>query len=320
MTTPRDPNASRNPDQLIRAFLDEGPMDLREQVYDEVRSEVDLTEQRTTFGPWRNLMATRFVGFAAVTAVAAAAVIVGLSLSGGGPFIGGAPTTSPSVQPSAEPSVAPSEAPSGDGSLPLGPHVMVSTDGLNEERVAVTIPAPGWFAEPDEASVTKDDVEDYPVTVVTVPGDHYSVPRDMCDWQTGDRDQDRIAGTVDELVAYLSEQTYDTPGYATGPLTRELSTPVDITIDGTPGKSVTGGLPSDPLACDEERFCSLLDRDGAQCLLLHERNQVVTLWISHPDDRNPPLWVVAGSHTWTAGSEVVAEMNAIVDSMTILHE
>jgi hypothetical protein len=100
MTTPRDPNQPRDPDQLIHAFLDEGPMDLREQVLDEVRSEVDLTEQRTTFGPWRNLMATRFVGFAAVTAVAAAAVIVGLTLSGGGPLIGGDPGLSPSAQPS----------------------------------------------------------------------------------------------------------------------------------------------------------------------------------------------------------------------------
>ena len=103
MTTPRDPTASRNPDQLIRAFLDEGPMDLRDQVYDEVRSEVDRTDQRTTVGPWRNLMATRFAGFAAVTAVVAGAVIVGLALGGGGPLIGGDPTLSPSAPPS-EPS------------------------------------------------------------------------------------------------------------------------------------------------------------------------------------------------------------------------
>jgi hypothetical protein len=232
----------------------------------------------------------------------------------GTPMLGG-PTETQSMAPSEVPASV--EPPPGSG-LPVGPHVIVSTVGLNVDRVAVTIPAPGWYAEPDEASVTKDDGEDHPVTVVTVPGDNYRVPRDMCDWQTdSDPDQYRIADSVDELVAYLSEQTYDTPE---GPLTRELSSPVDITIDGTPGKSITGGLPSDPLACDEQRFCSLLDRDGAQCLLLHERNQIVTLWISHPDGRNPPLWVVAGSHFWTAGSEVLAEMNAIVDSMTILHE
>ena len=94
MTTPRDPNTPRNPDQLINAFLDEGPMDLREQVLDEVRSEVDRTEQRTTFGPWRNLMATRFAGFAAATAVVAGAVIVGLALSGGGPPPGTDPNPS----------------------------------------------------------------------------------------------------------------------------------------------------------------------------------------------------------------------------------
>jgi hypothetical protein len=92
MTAPRDPN------ELIRAYLDEGPLDLREQVYDEVRAEVDHTNQRTFFGPWRNLSVmsnNRFAGFAAVTLV-----------------IGGAPSASPSASPSVEPSVRPSVEPS----------------------------------------------------------------------------------------------------------------------------------------------------------------------------------------------------------------
>ena len=89
MTTPRDPTNPRNADQLIHAFLDEGPTDLREQVFDEVRTEIDRTEQRTTFGPWRNLVASRVVGVLAVGAVVVLAVLVGLSLSGGGPLVGG---------------------------------------------------------------------------------------------------------------------------------------------------------------------------------------------------------------------------------------
>ena len=109
MTTPRDPN------ELIRAYLDEGPLNLREQVYDEVRAEVEHTNQRTVFGPWRNLSVmsmNRFAGFAAVTLVIAVAVIVGLTLTGGGPLIGGGPTPSPSASPSVEPSVEPSTQPS----------------------------------------------------------------------------------------------------------------------------------------------------------------------------------------------------------------
>lgn len=127
-----------------------------------------------------------------------------------------------------------------------------------------------------------------------------------------------MTGTVEDLLAYLAEQTYDPPE---GSLTRELSTPVEITIDGQPGQSITGVVPaypdSDPDGCDEQRFCSLMDRDGGQCLLPHlEPGALVTLWISAPAGRNPPLWVVAASYWPTTSSELLAEMNAIVDSMT----
>jgi hypothetical protein len=190
---------------------------------------------------------------------------------------------------------------------------MVSAFGLTEERLTVTIPAPGWYAEPDEASLTKDDEEDYPVTVVTVPGDHYQVPENICSWQAGNDlvSPNEPSGGLraHELLLYLSQQYDD----ADGSRTRDLSAPVDITIDGQPGNSVTGVLPSDPLACDEQRFCSLLDEDGAQCLLLHGRNQIVTLWISDSPDKS--LWVVAATSWPTTSSELLAEVNAIVDSM-----
>ena len=105
----------------------------------------------------------------------------------------------------------------------------------------MTVPAPGWFAEPDEGSLTKDLGGDDRVTVMTVPGDHFQVPRDICNWQTSrELDGVRIAASVDELVAYLAEQTYDT---AEGSLTRDLSTPVEITIGGHPGQSIMGVVP-----------------------------------------------------------------------------
>jgi hypothetical protein len=329
MNTPRDPNASRNPDQLIRAFLDEGPMDLREQVYDEVRSEVDLTEQRTTFGPWRNLMATRFVGFAAVTAVVAAAVIVGLSLSGGGPFIGGAPTISPSVQPSVAPSEAPASVePSAAADLPVGiafelmlPDVPVP----NADLITVTIPGPGWYGEPGGLSLTKDLGADGRATVTVLPPEWFHVPTDICRWQST---TNTIPGTAAELVAALAAQTYETPD---GSLTREPSTPVDITIDGDTGQSITLVVPtsqsSDPGDCDagrpfpadggisSPRFCSLVDRDNYACWLPHlEPGYLDTLWVMGSGD-SPP-WVIDASFSPTASSELHAEVDAIVDSIS----
>ena len=45
--------ASRDPDRLIRAFLDEGLTELPDRVYDVVRSDIDRTRQRVVVGPWR---------------------------------------------------------------------------------------------------------------------------------------------------------------------------------------------------------------------------------------------------------------------------
>jgi hypothetical protein len=302
-------NSKRDFDRAVDHWLDEGSDATPPEVIDAVLLAVRSTPQERDFRvPWRTSHMT-YLRVAAVFVTMAVAGVAALYAFGSGPNVGSGPTPS-----EAEPSVEPSRA----ADLPVGPHVMVSTVGLNEDRVTVTIPAPGWSAEPDEGSLTKDLGGDDRVTVVTVPGDHYRVPRDVCKWQTDpilDPDADRGADTVDELVAYLAEQTYDTPE---GSLTRELSTPVAITIDGHPGQSVTGAIPgSDPDGCDEQRYCSLLDRDGGQCLLSHlEPNALVTLWISTWTDRNPALWVVAASHWPTTGSELRAEMNAIVDSMT----
>jgi hypothetical protein len=115
MTAPRDP------DRLIDAFLREGQTELPDHVYDEMRTEIEHTGQRTVFGPWRNSFVNRFVAVAAVAAVVVLAVVIGLSVGSGGPLVGGlgpSPTASapasvePSTEPSTEPSVEPSVEPS----------------------------------------------------------------------------------------------------------------------------------------------------------------------------------------------------------------
>ena len=74
MTAPRDS------DRLLRAFLAEGQTDLPDRVYDEVRSDIEHTGQRTVFGPWRNSFVNRFVAVAAVAAVVVLAVVIGPAL------------------------------------------------------------------------------------------------------------------------------------------------------------------------------------------------------------------------------------------------
>ncbi|HEX6128058.1 MAG TPA: hypothetical protein VF071_03450, partial [Candidatus Limnocylindria bacterium] len=71
MTAPRDP------DRLIRAFLDEGDEYLQDQVYDEVRAAIEHRRQRVYFGPWRTPIMNRIVTFGLG---AAAVVVIGLLL------------------------------------------------------------------------------------------------------------------------------------------------------------------------------------------------------------------------------------------------
>ncbi len=304
MTTERDPQT-----RLVLSWLREDARENAERVLLRALDEVDTTPQRRSWWPaWRTNRMKTLANPAAAAAVLAVA-IVGYQFLPKGFGPGG---TSPAAD------------------LPVGPHVMVSTVGGNsclagqsvgapcEDRVRVTIPAPGWFAEPDEASVSKDLGGDDHVTVVTVPGDHYYVPENICKWQAASDlvyPREPVGGLrAHELIRYLGRQTYDTPE---GSLTRDLSAAVDVTPDGVLGErlSVTGAVPDiDPNGCDGQRFCSLLDQDGAECLLPHlEPNALVTFWISDHADRN--LWVVAATYWPTTGSELRAEMNAIVDSM-----
>jgi hypothetical protein len=103
MTPPRNPNTP-DPDRLISAFLSEGQTDLPDQVYDEVRAEIDHTDQRTFIGPWRTSFVNRFATVAAIAVVMVVAVLVGLQLTQGGLLVGG--NLSPSPSATAEPSTS----------------------------------------------------------------------------------------------------------------------------------------------------------------------------------------------------------------------
>ncbi len=62
--------ARRDPDQFIKAYLEEGLTELPDRAYDAVRSEIDHTRQRVVIGPWRVPNMNNFARFA----IAAAAI------------------------------------------------------------------------------------------------------------------------------------------------------------------------------------------------------------------------------------------------------
>lgn len=208
-------------------------------------------------------------------------------------------------------------AASADAGLPLGAHLVTPVgEQHGEDRVTVTIPDAGWFA-PDTGSLTKDLGDGDRVTVVVLPGDYYALPLSTCDWQIEDADLRETHGpeSADDFVAFVAGQPYD----ANGQRTRAFSDAVDITIDGMHGQRIVTAWRDvsgvEPSACDEQRYCTVQDRDGWSCLLSHSSPSLMdTLWVVNPPEGRNYYLVVASTGTPSPGLR--AEMNMLVESMT----
>jgi hypothetical protein len=289
----------RDPDRLIRTYLFEGAERLNDQVYDAVRAEIDHKRQRVIIGPWRmpNMNKLVPIGLGAIAVVVALVVAVPLlspSASGG---VGGAPTASPS--PTAQPSVAsPSPAPQGL----LLPGAVHRLSG-GPVAMNVTIPATDWYGDPGQDILVKDENADPPAGagLITFAGDLY-VYGDPCRWAT--TKPDAPATTVDELVAALTAQA-----------SRDASAPVDITLDGYAGKSITLHVPKDVVIseCDTGYFASW-GVPGDEPSRYHQGpGQIDKLWIL---DVNGVLTVIDTAYYDATPPDVVNELDAIVESTT----
>src|SRR5919204_4358361 len=95
-------NARRDPDLLIKAFLEDGVNELPERSYHAVRAATEQTRQWVVIGPWREQQMQRFAMFGVAAAVIVLAVAVGLRFlpGDGGSGFGGQPTASPTPSPS----------------------------------------------------------------------------------------------------------------------------------------------------------------------------------------------------------------------------
>ena len=305
-------SAERDVNRIVRSWIRTEEHESADRVLQTVLSRLDATPQRRSRLPaWRTFRMSRLAILAATAAVLVVA-LVGYNLIPGLRILGPGATPSPS---SAEPSTA------GDGSLPVGPRLMVPVGSQHgEDRVTVTIPAPGWLA-PDSGSLTKDLGGGDSVTVVVVPGDYYRLPPNICNWRVPFDQRDTYPpARAEGLVAYVEGQTYDTPD---GSLTRAFSTPEAISIDGSYGQRIVNTVreypESDRTACDEQRFCTLLDRDSYGCLLSHtEPGALDTLWAVNPGEERIYILVVASSGSPGAGLR--EEMNTLVGSMTFYAE
>jgi hypothetical protein len=292
--------ASRDPDRLIHRFLLEGEEQLQDQVYDAVRAEIEQKPQRAIFGPWRTPIMNRIVGFGLAAVAVVAVVIIGSQLLGsptGG--VGSQATPSPEATPTPEPSVA---EPS---STPEGQFVLEHPNGTGP-AVTVTFPGPGWNGQ--DGVVVRNNGGDPPDGAAIIGpffGDLY-VYGDPCQWST--TMPDTPATTVDEAVAALAAQA-----------SRDASAPVDITVDGYAGKSITLHVPDDARFsdCDEATFASWAgggDDPSAGPSRYHQGpGQIDELWILDVDGQLIVMDAMYGAET---SAEHLAELHAVLESMT----
>lgn len=248
-----------------------------------------------------NKMLTIGLGAAAVVVVA----LIGFQLIGSpDPGGTGAGTTS-SPEPSlAESTPDPTPEATPEGLLPEGPLLILTgqADGPegNHPPLTVTIPAHGWYGEVGGGILLKNEKHEPPdgSGMIIFARQEYIVYGDACSWETT---TPVTVTTVDELVAALSAQG-----------SREASEPVDITLGGYAGKSITLEVPADVdfAECDAG-YGGSWDCGAEPCEYHSGAGEIDTVYILDVEGL-----IVAWNTKYYAGTpaEDIAELEAIVQS------
>ncbi len=246
----------------------------------------------------------KIAGIGLAAAAAVVVLIVGSQVVGSSPGgFGAGDTPEPSTaQPTAtpEPSVA-EPSPSSETGLE-GSFLLSEGTG-----VSVTIPGPGWFDVNGIPTKNRNfDPPDGAYLLGPWEGFDFYIPSDPCQWRSSW--PDAPATTLDAIVAALESQ-----------VSRDVSEPVDVTVDGHPGKSVTVHVPDDightagEFDCDEGKFCTFGDATDCHMWNAQGPGAIDELWIVDVDGE---IVAMTGAYYPETPPDVVDELQAILGSMT----
>jgi len=241
--------ASRDPDMLIAAFLDEGQTELPDRVFVAVRSDIQRTRQRVVIGLWKvpnmNMFARVAIAAAAVLAVGFAWVNFGPSQVG--PGVGNQPT------PTASPRPLPSSGAVQPGRYWL--NAVGIPNVTSQPRIALTLPA-GWTADGD--GLFKNYAPD--LNPGELDASDAGAGPSLVAWQISDTFVDPCTDHtlvkpapgpgIDALVDALAHE----PGTTAGP-------PTAVTVGGYSGKFVEQTVTTDITTC-ADKFWIWASADG----------------------------------------------------------
>ncbi len=247
----------------------------------------------------------KFLAFGLGAAAVVVAVLIGAQLLGS-PNIGvGA---DPTVTATPEPTPEPTPSPSAD----TGSQIVVA-DGQEADPEdtypPLTVAAPAGWGIDDATGVLVSGTADPPdgALIITFAEREYWIYGDPCHWST--TRPDAPATTVDEVVAALTAQA-----------SRDASEPVDITVDGYAGKSLTLHVPDDASfdECDDGNFgyWASIDPEFGDDGVSPSRHaqapgQVDTLYIL---DLDGVIMIIDTSYYAGTPAEDVAGLQAMVES------
>jgi hypothetical protein len=216
--------SSRDLEHVLGRYLEDGPTELPDRSYDEVRTSIDTTKQRVVLGPWRSPSMPTFVRLAAVGVIVFVLSLAIFNINPRQGGVGNVPSSepSPSASPSASPAVLPDQNAPTYSPKPLaaGDYAITDPAVTNAQRLTYTVPE-GWSTS--QAYLVKHPGE--PGYVMLTPYVVSHVYADGCHWNNS---AIVSAGTsVDELVNVLSAQTG-----------RTTTAPVDVSVAGYGGKQI----------------------------------------------------------------------------------
>ena len=219
-----------------------------------------------------------------------------------------APTTDP--RPSPSPTTAPSSAPSATASaVPAStPRVVVGQahDGL--PGITYTLPASGW-TDSDGIPMKGEEVKNVPEAAVLLwpykAGSEFYVYGDPCRYLS--TKPAKPAMTVDEIVAGLAAQA-----------SRDATKPVDVTVGGYAGKSITVHVPVDATmagedftGCEEGKFASYGTAEDPLSRYHQGPGQIDELWIV---DVAGATVIIDAMYRSDTPAELIREMQSIAQS------
>ena len=219
-------NADRETTRMVRSWLEDGVTRLPDTILDAVLDELPSTRQRrASWWPRRlhGMSPAVQVGLAAAAVVIAA--LIGIRLLG----LGGSGFGDPGDQPTPTPSASPMAWPDSDGVVGGGTYL---ADSPVPVRTEITVPQ-GWSAcgvDEDVLVACPDPLRLGAVSVSLVE----NVVADPCDEDRALLDPP-VGESVDDLVSAIS----NLPGFT-------ATAPVDISLDGYPGKQFEVTAPLQP--------------------------------------------------------------------------